>query len=141
MGNKRKTRKDRQPLKVKAADVAFTNSNVVVTMRLVQYVAAYGRSPFSEWFLALDPTARAKVTVHLTRMECGNLSNVEPVGSGVCEKKINWGPGYRIYFGRDGDELVVLLAGSDKSSQAESIKRSIGYWDDYKQRKSSRQWH
>jgi len=77
-------------------------------MRIVEYLDAAGRSPFTGWFDGLDSTAAAKVTVALTRIELGNLSNVKTVGGGVLEHRIDFGPGYRIYFGRHGDELVVL---------------------------------
>jgi putative addiction module killer protein len=67
------------------------------------YLAPDGRSPFEGWFSSLDPAARAKVTVGIARLEQGNLSNVQGVGEGVLEYRINFGPGYRVYFGRAGD--------------------------------------
>jgi putative addiction module killer protein len=76
-------------------------------MKIVEYVSADGTGPFAGWFNRLDPQAAAKVDVALVRIEMGNLSNVKSVGLGVLEYKIDWGPGYRIYFGRDGDALVI----------------------------------
>lgn len=75
------------------------------------------------------------MTVALVRMGNGNLSNVKSVGSGVIEYRIDWGPGYRIYFGRDGDELVILLAGGTKRRQNRDIEDAHEYWADYKRRK------
>ena len=71
------------------------------------FVAANGDQPFAEWFADLDPVARAKVARAITRMEQGNLANVKSVGEGVLEYQIDFGPGYRVYFGRDGEGLVI----------------------------------
>jgi putative addiction module killer protein len=81
------------------------------------YVAAGGQQPFAEWFADLDPAARAKVTRAIARMGQGNLSNVKSVGDGVCEYRIEFGPGYRVYFGRDGETPVILLTGGTKKRQ------------------------
>ena len=80
-----------------------------------------GADPFAEWFVDLDARVAAKVTVALARIEMGNLSSAKAVGSGVLEYRIDWGPGYRGYFGRDGAMLVILLAGGTKSRQQEDI--------------------
>jgi putative addiction module killer protein len=76
-----------------------------------------------------------RVTVALTRIEMGNLSNVKGVGSGVHEHRLDYGPGYRIYFGRDGERLVILLAGGTKARQQKDIATAQARWADYKQRK------
>ena len=88
-------------------------------MKIVEYIAADGESPFRNWFDRLDSSAAAKVTTVLTRMGIGNLSNVESVGGGVYERKIDYGPGYRVYFGMDGEELVVLVGGGTKKRQTQ----------------------
>jgi putative addiction module killer protein len=99
------------------------------------YLARDGRSPFEGWFSSLDATARAKVTIAIARVEQGNLSNVKPVGEGVLEYRINFGPGYRVYFGRDGEMLVILLTGGTKKRQQRDITAAIEMWADYRQRK------
>jgi putative addiction module killer protein len=99
------------------------------------YVASGGHQPFAKWFADLDPVARAKVTRALARMEQGNLSNVKSVGEGVLEYKIDFGPGYRVYFGRDGEVLVILLTGGTKKRQQRDIDAAIAYWQDYKKGK------
>ena len=71
-------------------------------LELRYYVANDGKSPFEDWFSELDAAAAAKVAVALARLEQGNLSNVKSAGNGVLEFRLNWGPGYRVYFGRDG---------------------------------------
>jgi putative addiction module killer protein len=96
------------------------------------YLGDDGESPFAEWFSGLDPIARAKVTVAIARMEQGNVSRVKPVGEGVLEYKIDFGPGYRLYFGRDGDVLVILLTGGTKKRQQRDIERAAAFWRDYK---------
>jgi putative addiction module killer protein len=92
-------------------------------------------SPFEQWFAALDAQAAAKVVVALARIEQGNLSNVKPVGEGVLEYRIDWGPGYRVYFGRDGNVLVILLTGGTKKRQQRDIDTAKALWADYKQRR------
>jgi putative addiction module killer protein len=72
-------------------------------LHLREYIYAAGRSPFTKWLRALNVQAAAKVTTALERIVDGNLSNVKTVGGGVLEYKVDFGPGYRIYFGRDGD--------------------------------------
>ena len=104
-------------------------------MQIVEYLDESGTSPFAGWFGRLDAQAAAKVTVALTRIVLGNLSNVKGVGGGVLEYRVDFGPGYRIYFGRDGDELVVLLAGGTKSRQQREIEAAQARWADYKRRR------
>jgi putative addiction module killer protein len=71
----------------------------------------------------------------LIRISAGNFSNVEGVGSGVFEYKLDFGPGYRIYFGKDGQELVILLGGGSKKRQQRDINTALARWQDYKRRK------
>jgi putative addiction module killer protein len=103
-------------------------------MQIVEYLAE-GRSPFALWFDDLDPQAAAKVTVALQRLREGNLSNAKSVGAGVLEFRIDFGPGYRIYFGKDGEELVVLVGGGTKKRQQRDIELAQARWADYRRRK------
>jgi putative addiction module killer protein len=101
----------------------LTNSNKVVTMRswMIEvrgYIDGRGSERFARWFAELDPHAAAKVTIACTRLEKGNFSNVKSVGAGVYEYKIDFGPGYRIYFAKDGDRLVILIGGGTKKRNA-----------------------
>ena len=97
------------------------------------YVHADGNCPFDDWMDSLrDQRARDIVRARIARVRLGNLGNCEPVGGGVMELKIDYGPGYRVYFGQVGMKLIILLCGGDKSSQAEDIRRAIDYWEDYK---------
>ena len=107
-------------------------------MKFVEYLSADGSSPFAGWFNRLDPQAAAKVDVALIRIEMGNLSNVKSVGLGVLEYKIDWGPGYRIYFARDGDALIILLAGGTKQRQQRDITEASLRWQDYKSKKKEK---
>ena len=81
-----------------------TIGNIYDTIRVqvLQYLDPNGRNPFARWFDGLDPQAAAKVTIAVARLEQGNLSNTKGVGAGVLEYRIDFGPGYRVYFGRDG---------------------------------------
>jgi putative addiction module killer protein len=103
------------------------------------YASAEGHEPFAAWFAELDSTARAKVTRALVRLEQGNFSNVKSVGEGVSEYRIDFGPGYRVYFGQDGPTLVILLTGGTKKRQQRDITAAHGYWQDYRQSKRRRQ--
>ena len=107
--------------------------SVVIEVR--EYLAADGSSPYRKWFDRLNAQAAAKVAIAVTRMEQGNLSNAKGVGAGLHEYSIDFGPGYRIYFGRDGDRLVILLGGGTKKRQQEDIRRAQALWADYKRRK------
>ena len=105
-------------------------------LELRYYCNSDGESPFEDWFRDLDAAAAAKVTAALVRVEQGNLSNVKGVGAGVLEHRIDWGPGYRVYFGRDGDVLVILLTGGTKRRQQRDIETAKDLWTDYKSRRS-----
>jgi len=101
-------------------------------IRIENYITDEGDEPFSKWFNTLNATAASKVTTALYRMELGNYSNVESVGEGVYEYKIDFGPGYRIYFGQVGDELVILVGGGSKKKQNKDIQMAKLYWKEYK---------
>ena len=104
-------------------------------MELRYYTSGEAAGPFEAWFADLDAQAAAKVAVALARLEQGNLSNVKGVGEGVLEYRINWGPGYRVYFGRDGATLIILLTGGSKKRQQGDIETAKGLWAEYKRRK------
>ena len=104
-------------------------------MQALEYLDASGRSPFRRWFDGLDSRAAAKITITLARLEQGKVSNVKGVGGGVSEYRIDYGPGYRIYFVRDGDALVILLGGGTKQRQQHDIAAAQARWTDYKRRR------
>jgi len=99
--------------------------------KVVEYVKQ-NVSPFGAWFSRLDAHASAKVAAALYRLEQGNFSNVKSVGKGVSEYRIDFGPGYRVYFGQEGDELVILLGGGSKKNQQKDIKTAQLLWGEYK---------
>ena len=101
-----------------------------------EYLDAQGRSPFAKWFEDLNAPAAAKITTALVRIEQGNFSNTKVVGAGVFECRIDFGPGYRIYFGKDGEIIVILLGGGTKKRQNEDIQAAQRRWIDYKRRKT-----
>ena len=100
-----------------------------------EYLDTQGRSPYARWFDRLNARAAAKVATALVRMEQGNLSNAKSVGGGVSEYRIDFGPGYRVYFGKDGDTLIILLGGGTKKRQQRDIEAAQDLWREYKQRK------
>ena len=102
-----------------------------------EYLDRRGYSPFGAWSDRLNKEAAAKVAAALARMQQGNFSNAKGVGNGVYEYRIDFGPGYRIYFGKDGDRLVNLVGGGTKKRQQEDIAMAVARWHDYKQRKKT----
>jgi putative addiction module killer protein len=107
---------------------------VEATPRDIQiYMTEGGRAPFSEWLVSLrDNKARAKIRVRLDRVSLGNLGDCHGVGDGVQELRIDYGPGYRVYFGQVGSTIVLLLCGGDKNTQAKDIEQSKQYWNEYR---------
>ncbi len=104
-------------------------------MEILEYIDAEGRSPYARWFNRLDARAAAKVATALVRIEQGNLSNAKSVGGGVLECRIDFGPGYRVYFGRDGDIVIILLGGGTKKRQQKDIGSARDLWKEYRHRK------
>jgi putative addiction module killer protein len=104
-------------------------------LTVIAYQDATGVQPFNEWFTGLDKHAAAKIEIVMRRMADGNLADSKSVGDGVVERRIHWGPGYRIYFGRDGAHIVVLLGGGTKLCQQRAIDDAKARWANYKQRR------
>lgn len=106
--------------------------------RVLSYRSANGRFPYREWRNSLnDQDTEVAVDVRITRFNASNFGDSRPIGGGAFESRIDFGPGYRIYFGTDGDE-VILLCGGDKSTQDADIARAKEHWKDYKRR--NRAW-
>lgn len=108
----------------------------MAAIRILEYLDPNSRSLFAGWFEELNTDAAAKVAAALYRLELSNFSNVKGVGKGVFERTIDFGPGYRIYFGKDGDALLILLGGSTKQRQEEAIAAAQERWSDYKRRRT-----
>lgn len=106
-------------------------------MIVQEYIREDGSCPFRSWFEDLDPQAAAKAATAILRLELGNLSNVKWIGGGLGEYRIDWGPGYRLYLARDGDELVILFVGGTKKRQQSDIERADQLLSEYKARKAA----
>jgi putative addiction module killer protein len=102
-----------------------------------EYIDNAGRNHFGQWRTKLDPTTRARIDVALDRLGQGNLSAIKNVGAGVTELRLNFGPGYRVYCGMDGQTLIILLAGGTKQRQPADIAVAKTLWKQYKQGKRS----
>ena len=104
-------------------------------MELLRYRRVDGKEPFTEWLDGLrDKAASARIRIRLRRIEAGNFGDCEPVGEGVSELRIHVGAGYRVYFGRYGQKVILLLCGGDKSSQVSDIRTAKALWAEWKQR-------
>ena len=99
------------------------------------YVTEEGRAPFTEWLNSLrDIRGRVKIRTRLDRVQLGNFGDHAGVGEGVEELRIDFGPGYRVYFGQAGTKVILLLCGGDKSTQTQDILQAKSYWTDYQKR-------
>ena len=107
-----------------------------MVQEILQYQTAKGKRPFGEWLLSLkDKSVRARILARLDRLILGNFGDTRRVGTGVWELRFHFGPGYRVYFGLDGDKIVILLCGGDKSGQWRDIQHAQECWTDYLRRK------
>jgi len=100
-----------------------------------EYVDAQGWVPYRDWITKLDTGTRVRVITAALRMEQGNFSAAKGVGSGVYELRLDFGPGYRVYFGKDGERIVILLGGGTKKRQQADIDAAHELWEEYKKRK------
>jgi putative addiction module killer protein len=102
---------------------------------LRHYVNRQGRDLFAHWLDGLkDSTARARVAARLTRLANGNFGDCKPVGSGVWELRVDWGPGYRVYYAIERQQVILLCHGGDKRSQVPDIKEAIRRWQQWQKR-------
>lgn len=100
-----------------------------------EYTDEKGKSPYAEWLRSLrDARAKAKIIMQVDKMELGLFGDVEPIGDGLSELRIHYGPGYRVYYGKEGQQVYLLLCGGDKSTQPKDIKKAKAYWQDHKRR-------
>ena len=101
------------------------------------FITQEGHAPFSDWLNNLrDIKARAKIRIKIDRLRLGNLGDHKSIGEGISELRVDYGPGYRIYFGQDGNTLIILLSGGTKKKQNQDIKLAQEYWKDYRKRKN-----
>ena len=106
-----------------------------MSIQIKELLLVDGESPFARWFTELEAPSAAKVRVAISRMEQGNLSNVEWF-RGIGEYKIDWGPGLRIYLAKDGLKLILLIGGGTKKRQQQDIDHALMLWEEYKHRKA-----
>jgi len=100
-----------------------------------EYLTDNGRNPYREWLDTLDVAPRARIQARVLRFSTGNLGDHKTVGRGVWEARVMLGPGYRIYFGKDGAQLVLLLLGGDKSTQTADVRQAQECWKAYQEGK------
>jgi putative addiction module killer protein len=104
-------------------------------IQLLEYITEDGENPFHKWINSLkDPSARARIRVRLNRVRLGNFGDCRPVRKGVNELRVDYGPGYRIYYGKTETSIVILLCGGSKKTQSRDIRSAQAYWADFKRR-------
>ena len=96
-----------------------------------EYLTPERVNPFRTWLASLDKAVRARLQARVLRFETGNLGDHKALGDGVWEARVDFGPGYRIYFGQVGSVVVILLCGGDKATQVRDIKQAKGYWKQF----------
>lgn len=115
---------------------SVTYSSQTPMYDIQNYLTTDGRDPYAQWLSALaDRQARARILVRVARMGAGNLGDCKPLSDGVWELRIDWGPGYRVYYAMAGKRLVLLLVGGDKRKQQADINTALDYWNDWQQRR------
>jgi hypothetical protein len=113
---------------------AITINNIMESQprEIQRYVTPDGKIPFDQWYESLsDAKTQYKIDARIERIALGNLGDYRFLGAGVYEFRINYGPGYRLYFGQIGLKIVLLLFGGDKSTQKQDIRQAQEYWKDY----------
>ncbi|MEY2831445.1 MAG: hypothetical protein RLZZ574_703 [Cyanobacteriota bacterium] len=103
--------------------------------KIQKYITADGVCPFDEWFDRLDFTLQARIDVRLDRVSLGNFGDRKSLEGGVFELRFQFGAGYRVYFGLDGNQVVLLLIGGSKKTQNKDIKTALRLWEAYQQEK------
>lgn len=104
-------------------------------MQTRDYLTEEGRDPFKDWIASLgDRMAKARIAARVGRLSAGNFGDCKPLSDGVWELRIDHGPGYRVYYARAGQSLILLLVGGDKRKQQSDIETAMGYWKDWKRR-------
>lgn len=104
-------------------------------MELRRYLTASGRDVFGEWLATLrDPRTKAKIVARMDRLSAGNFGDCKTLRGGLFELRINWGPGYRVYYALVGRACLLLLCGGDKRKQSSDINRALEYLKDYRER-------
>ncbi len=97
-----------------------------------EYITGRGVNPYRRWLKSLnDPSVRARIQARILRLESGNFGDYKPIGKNINELRLDFGSGYRIYFAVEGDTLVLLLLGGDKSTQKSDIIKAKAFWQDY----------
>lgn len=103
--------------------------------RLRIYATAEGATPFSKWLDSLsDRRGQALISARIERLRLGSFGDCRPVGRGIAELRIDFGPGYRVYFGQEGRGMVLLLCGGSKRTQSKDMVTAMAYWKDYRSR-------
>jgi putative addiction module killer protein len=124
----------------KRAALSYDKIMEVTPREIRLYITSDGRIPFKEWFDSLrDRKARVRIKLRLDRVEQGNLGDCRSVGAGIFELRIDYGPGYRVYFGQIGSTIVLILYGGDKSTQEQDISKARDYWREYEERENADQ--
>jgi len=104
-------------------------------IQIEHYITSDGRDPFASWVDSLDKTTMAKIMQRIDRVACGNFGDAKYLRDGVSELRVDYGPGYRLYYTKEGDKIIVLLCGGNKGTQDRDIDRAVSNLRDYVSRK------
>lgn len=98
---------------------------------IIPYTNQQAKQPIIDWLENLDKKTRTRIVARFSRIALGNYGDCKVIGDGIKELRFDFGPGYRIYFGEDGEKIIILLLGGDKSNQSKDIQQAKEYWNDY----------
>ncbi len=108
-------------------------NDIISKWEIEVYTDEKGNSPFEEWLFSFDTSTQLRITSRLDRMRDGNFGDSKTLREGIYELRLHFGSGYRVYYGKVGKRIVLLLCGGDKGSQQRDIKRAMKYWEDYQE--------
>lgn len=103
------------------------------TWEIEKYINEKGTAPFDEWLFSLDTPTQLRVAARIDRIRDGNFGDCKTIQEGISELRFHFGAGYRVYYGRSGTRIILLLCGGDKGDQKRDIKKALEYWKDYKE--------
>ncbi|MBZ0257377.1 type II toxin-antitoxin system RelE/ParE family toxin [bacterium] len=105
---------------------------MISTWKIEVYTDEKGKSPFEDWLLSLDTQVQLRVVSRIDRIRDGNFGDSKSLNEGVSELRLHFGSGYRVYYGKVGNMIVLLLCGGDKGTQRRDVKKALDYWEDFK---------
>jgi putative addiction module killer protein len=107
-------------------------------LKLIPFINSKGKEPFTDWIFGLDSLTRKRILVRLARIQAGNFGDCKCIGERLFELRLFFGKGYRIYFGKDVENIIILLGGGSKNTQVNDIAKAKSNWEYYCEQKNKK---